>query len=343
MTLVVRNLHDTSGQAPEPVKPVTEEFGQALPQKGPGPAGLVRRWALRLAPVVLLILAGGVLWREFHHLSLAAVAQSIDAWGHGRILLALALAAFSFFLMGVVEWLGVRWSGARVPWGPVLAGSFLANAIAHAVGANLLVSGALRAKLYDRFQVTLTQVAATTLFSGMSFAVGIAALGGAGLALSPAHQIAATAIPLQLARTLGWGLMAAVAAYVLLCAIQKTPLRAFGRTFTLPSAGDAMAQIVIGVVDNGVAAAIIWLLMAEAAVPYQTFVGAYAVSAVAGLVSTVPGGAGVFEGSISALLPNASPAPLAAAFLGYRLVYYLLPLLVACLALAGDTIRRRGR
>lgn len=341
------NLHDMSGQGPGPVEPpaedLTEELAEALPKRDVSLAALARRWALRLAPIVLLILAACVLWREFHHLSLAAVAQSIRAWGHGRILLAIALSAFSFFLMGVVEWLGVRWAGARMPWGPVLAGSFLANAIAHSVGANLLVSGALRARLYDRYQVTLTQAAATTLFSGMSFAVGVAALGGAGLALSPARQIAATAIPLQLARGVGWGLMAAVAGYVVVCAVRRTPLRAFGRSLSLPSAGDAAAQIVIGVVDNGVAAAIIWLLMASAAVPYQTFVGAYAVSAVAGLISTVPGGAGVFEGSISTLLPNAEPAPLAAAFLGYRLVYYLLPLLIACLALAGDTIHRRGR
>lgn len=337
------NRHDTSGQVPEPVEPLTEEVGEVLSERSASSAALARRWALRLAPIVLLILASGVLWREFHHLSLAAVARSMDGWGHARILTALALAGFSFFLMGVVEWLGVRWAGADVPWGPVMAGSFLANAIAHAVGANLLVSGALRARLYDRYQVTLTQVAATTLFSGMSFAVGIAALGGAGLALSASQQIAATAIPLQVARVVGWGLMAAVAGYVLLCATRRTPLRAFGRSLSLPSAGDAMAQIVIGVVDNGVAAAIIWLLMASSAVPYQTFVGAYAVAAVAGLISTVPGGAGVFEGSISTLLPNADPAPLAAAFLGYRLFYYLLPLLIACLALAGDTIHRRGR
>jgi uncharacterized membrane protein YbhN (UPF0104 family) len=264
-------------------------------------------------------------------------------WGHGRILAALALAAVSFGLMGVVEWLGVRWSGANVPWGPVLAGSFLANAIAHAVGANLLVSGALRARLYDRFQVSLTQVAATTLFSGTSFAVGIATLGGAGLAFSPAHQISATAIPLHLARAVGGCLLAAVAGYLLLCALRRAPLSAFGRSLTLPSAGDAMAQIVIGVVDNGVAAAIIWLLLPLGAVPYQTFVGAYAVAAVVGLISSVPGGAGVFEGSISTILPNADPAPLAAAFLGYRLAFYLLPLVIACLALAGDTVRRRGR
>ncbi|CAN7237550.1 lysylphosphatidylglycerol synthase domain-containing protein [Phenylobacterium sp. LjRoot225] len=337
------NSHDPSRHGSGPPEPLTDELAEAIPEGGAGLAALARRWALRLASVVLLTMAAVVLWREFHQLSLAAVVQSMNAWGHGRILLAIALSAFSFFLMGVVEWLGVRWSGASMPWGPVLAGSFVANAIAHSVGANLLVSGALRARLYDRYGVTLAQVAATTLFSGMSFAVGVAALGGAGLALSPARQIAATAIPLEVARSLGWALMVAVAAYVILCGVRKAPLRAYGRSLTLPSAGDAMAQLVIGIVDNGVAAAIIWLLMTSEAVHYQTFVGAYAVSAVAGLVSTVPGGAGVFEGSISALLPNASPAPLAAAFLGYRLVYYLLPLLVACLALAGDTIRRRGR
>lgn len=335
-------LDDTPSSEPAP-EPLATELAEALSDRGVGLGALVRRWALRAAPIILLALAIGVLWREFHHLSLAAVAQSMDAWGHGRILAALALCAFSFVLMGIVEWLGLRWSGARVPWGPALAGSFVANAIAHAVGANLLVSGALRAKFYDRYQVNLTQVTATTLFSGMSFAVGIATLGGAGLALSPAHQIAATAIPLHVARAVGWSLIAAVAAYVLLCTARRAPLSAFGRSVTLPTAGDAMAQIVIGVVDNGVAAAIIWLLLPPGAVPYATFVGAYAVAAVVGLISSVPGGAGVFEGSISALLPNADPAPLAAAFLGYRLSYYLLPLVIACLALAGDTIRRRGR
>ena len=343
------NIHDAPGpnSSPPPAEPspepVTSTLAAAIPPKSVGTLALLRRWGLRLVPVALLIAAGWVLWREFHHLSFSAVARSMNDWGHGRIMLALLLSAFSFLLMGLVEWLGVRWAGADIPWGPVLAASFLANAIAHSVGANLLVSGAVRARLYDRYQVSLTQVAATTLFGGVSFAVGLGALGGAGLALSPAHQIAATAIPLQVARIAGWCLIAGVCAYVLLCTARRAPLRAFGRSLTLPSTGDAIAQIVIGVVDNGTAAAIIWLLLPAGAVHYTTFVGAYAVAAVAGLISTVPAGAGVFEGSISGLLPNADPAPLAAAFVGYRLAYYVLPLIIASLALAGDTIRRRGR
>lgn len=337
-------LRDTPAPFPEPAA----DPGPLAPAPAPGGtrsrlALVLRRWALRLVPLVLLTAAGVVLWREFHHLSFTAVAEAINAWGHARILGAIALAAASFFLMGVVEWLGVRWSGASVPFGAVQAVSFLANGIAHSVGANLLVSGAVRARLYDRYGVTLGQVAATTLFGGMSFAVGIATLGGTGLALSPAEQLAATAIPVQLARMVGWALIAAVLCYVILCTVAHAPLRVFGRSFRLPSTGDAMAQIVVGVVDNGIAAAIIWLLMPLGAVPYQTFVGAYAISAVAGLVSTVPAGAGVFESSISTLLPHADAASLAAAFLGYRLFYYVLPLIVAGLALAGDTLLRRRR
>jgi uncharacterized membrane protein YbhN (UPF0104 family) len=322
---------------------MSAELAQAPAGRHVGAAGMVRHWALRLVPLVLLGVAGWVLWREFHHLSLAAILAAMDAWGHGRIMLALLLSAFSFLLMGVVEWLGVRWAGAKMPWGPVLAGSFLANAIAHAVGANLLVSGAVRARLYERYSVNLTQVAATTLFGAVSFAVGLATLGGAGLVFSSARQIEATAIPLELAQPIGWAMLVAVAGYVALCAVRRAPLRLFNRSIRLPSAVDAVAQIVIGVVDNGTAAAIVWVLLPMGAVHYQTFVGAYAVATVAGLISTVPAGAGVFEGTMSALLPNVDPASLAAAFLGYRLAYYILPLVIACLALAGDTIWRRGR
>jgi uncharacterized membrane protein YbhN (UPF0104 family) len=341
------NLHDAPGpsSAPPPgrksgAQPAETTRAEAIPARRVGIGALLRRWALRLVPLVLLVAAGFVLWREFHHLSFAAVTDAMNAWGHRRIALALVLSAFSFLLMGVVEWLGVRWAGARIPWGPVMVASFLANAIAHSVGANLLVSGAVRARLYDRYHVSLTQVAATTLFGGVSFAVGLGALGGASLALSPAHQLAVTAFPLPVARAVGWSLIAAVLGYLVLCALRRAPLSAFGRSMTLPSAGDAAAQIVIGVVDNGTAAAIIWLLLPPGAVHYATFVGTYAAAAVAGLISTVPAGAGVFEGSISTLLPDADPAPLAAAFLGYRLAYYVLPLIIASVALAGDTVRR---
>jgi uncharacterized membrane protein YbhN (UPF0104 family) len=322
--------------------PVEDALAAALPVAPMHPAARTVRVALRFLPLVLLIAAFFVLRRQFRHLSWAAVGRAMAGWGPGEIAGALALSGVSFLLMGAVEWLGLRWVGKRLPWRVAMAGSFLANSIAHAIGANLLVSGAVRARLYERYGVGLTQVAATTLFGGVSFAVGLGALGGGGLLLASPAALDATAIPVGLAKVAGGLMVLGSAAYVTLCAVRRRPLSAFGRSLALPSWREALGQLVIGVADNGVAAAIIWLLM-PGAVSYPSFVGAYAVACVAGLLSSVPGGAGVFEGALSALLPTAAAAPLAAAFLGYRLAYYLLPLALGSLALLLDTVLRARR
>lgn len=327
----------TRPPAPEPVE---VELAAALPApQHPLARGV--RLALRVLPVVLLAAAGWVLWREFHKLSFAAVTASMAGWGLKSIALALALAVVSFLLMGAIEWFGLRWTGARVPWWPTQLGSFLANAIAHAIGANLLISGAIRARFYERYGVGLTQVAGTTIFAAVSFGVGLGALSGAGLLLASDAELARTAIPVLVGRALGAALLAGAAGYIVLCAGRRRPLTAFGRSLVLPDVWDALAQLGLGVIDNGIAAAILWILLPAAGPSYVSFVGAYAVACIAGLASSVPGGAGVFESAMAALLPGVEPAALAAAFLGYRLAYYILPLILAAGALAVDTVRMR--
>jgi len=326
---------------PKPTHPLAEELAQQIPDE-PKPFARISRLALRIVPLVLLVAAAFVLRREFRGLSWSAVAAAMAGWGHVAIAAALVLSALSFLLMGVVEWLGLRWAGSKLPWGVAIAGSFLAGAIGHAIGANLLVAGAVRARLYDRYGVTLTQVAATTLFNGMAFAVGLGTLSGAGLVLASRAELAATALPVGLARIAGVGLLVASFGWVAACGLrQGKPLSAFGRSLSLPSARTAILQLALGAVDNGIAAGIVWVLLPHGAVSYASFIGAYALACVIGLISSVPGGAGVFEGAISTLLPGVHAAPLAAAFLGYRLVYYLLPLVLAAAALAADTLLRR--
>jgi glycosyltransferase 2 family protein len=317
-----------------------------LAQAIPAPVHRITHWvglALRIVPPIMLVAAIWVLWREFHKLDFAAVSAAMAGWGMRSIVFALLLSVVSFLLMGAIEWVGLRWTGAKVPFGPTQAGSFMANAIAHAIGANLLTSGAIRARFYDRYGVSLAQVAGTTVFAAMSFAVGLAALSGVGLLLASHADLARTAIPPAVGRWLGGALVAIALGYVVLCAVRRSPVTAFGRSIVLPSVRDALAQLVLGIVDNGLAAAILWILLPAAGPSYVTFVGAYAVSCIAGLASSVPGGAGVFESAMAALLPGVEPAALAAAFLGYRLAYYIFPLILAALALGGETLRSARR
>jgi uncharacterized membrane protein YbhN (UPF0104 family) len=331
-----------AGHAPEDVE---AELAAALPDtQGPRFFPMIQRLAWHLVAFILLGAAAFILWREFHEIRPAHIAAAIRAWGWDSVALAVGFSGTSFLIMGLVEWLGLRWAGVRLRLRSALAGSFIASAIAHSLGANLIVSGAVRARYYAKYGVSLRQVAAATLFHGVSFAVGLSTLAGVSLLLASSRDITASSrIANPVAAGAGALLLAGVAAYVALCGLRRRPLSGFGHSVKLPSFRVALAQMTLGAVDNAVAAAIIWSLLPDGSVPYFPFVAGYAPSVVVGQVSHVPGGVGVFEGSLSTLIKGPPPAALAAAFLGYRLFFFLLPLLLASVALAADAVRERAR
>jgi uncharacterized membrane protein YbhN (UPF0104 family) len=302
---------------------------------------LAKRWTPRVLLAALLALAGFVLWRELHGLTLAQVGGEIVAWGPARIAAAAGFAALSYALLAAMEWLGLRWAGADVPFRVILLGSFCANAFAHTVGFAVLVGGAVRARLYAPHGATLSMVAQTSVFCAISFGFGIVVLAGGALLISPNLPIAALQLHPLLGRVLGALLLAVPVAYVLACMMLRGPVRIAGREMSLPPPLTAIGQILLGLVDNAVTAAVIWALLPAEGLGYPAFIAAYVVATVVGLVSSVPGGAGVFEGAMLTLLPAVPRASLAAAFLGYRLIYYILPLIVAAVLLARAGLAQR--
>jgi uncharacterized membrane protein YbhN (UPF0104 family) len=87
--------------------------------------------------------------------------------------------------------------------------------------------------------------------------------------------------------------------------------------------------MVIGIGANLSLAGVLFVLLDQPPVRFLAFAGASASSVGAGLLSGAPGGLGVFEGAMLTLSPEFDRAILAAAFLGYRLAYFLLPLALA--------------
>lgn len=88
-------------------------------------------------------------------------------------------------------------------------------------------------------------------------------------------------------------------------------------------------------VDTGFAALALALLLPESAsVSYSTIFAAYLVALGAGLISNAPGGVGAFDLCLLALLPQIGQEPLLASLLAFRVVYYLVPALLALCAIA---------
>lgn len=264
-----------------------------------------------------MIAAAFVLWRELRTLSFDDVMGHIQSWGPGRIGMALLLSAATYAVLATNEWISLRWLGSGLSPGTVGRISFTAYAFGNTIGFNLLVATAIRTRAYARHGVPFPVVAAASIWDSQVFWCGLSTLAGVSLLVNDGPFRWAGSILLLLPIVL-----------FLACAFWRKEVRLRGRSWVLPPPGMAMLQMGIGLIGNFTLAGVLWSLFAGTFDGFFAFAGAYAASLGVGLMSGAPGGIGVFETAMLTLLPDADRAALAAAFIGYRLSYFLLPLTI---------------
>jgi uncharacterized membrane protein YbhN (UPF0104 family) len=188
--------------------------------------------------------------------------------------------------------------------------------------------------------VGLGKVAQITAYGALTFTLGVLALAG-GLLLHASDQVySQLAMAPFVGRAVGGMMWVGLALYATAGALAPDRIRLFKFEFKPPRPGLVAVQVLFGCTDVMAGAGVFWLLLGRGAPHYADFLSAYIVSIMAGLLSGVPGGAGVFETVMLQLLPMVDRAALAAAFLGFRLIYYIAPLSAALLLLAFMRHRR---
>lgn len=262
---------------------------------------------------------------------------------------ALIAAVIGFVILLGYEWSACRYAAVKLPGRTLLLGGFSAFAIGNAIGLSMLSGGSVRYRLYAREGLGAAEVARMTVFASLSLGCALPPL--AALATLSNLPAAATALhlPTPVPATVAIGVLALTAVLVTglyrrRLAEQPLPdsllVQLGRRTLRLPGARLAALQLAITALDIAAAATVLYLLLPQAP-PFGTFVLVYLLALAAGVLSHVPGGVGVFEAILLAAFANQlGAAPLAAALLLYRLIYVVLPLLLACGLLLANEARR---
>ena len=110
----------------------------------------------------------------------------------------------------------------------------------------------------------------------------------------------------------------------------------------LPGFWLTLGQVGLGVADLAAAAAALYFLLPRGhGVEYPLFLGLYAFACLLGIASNAPGGIGVFEVTMLKVVDVPAPEAMLASLLLFRVVYYLLPFVLALALLgANESIRR---
>ncbi len=272
------------------------------------------------------------------------VFRSMQGIPRATLLRAAALAAAGYGCLSLYEILAVNFAGATLPIRRMFSISLMAYGIGHTFGTNTLSGGAIRFRAYTLLGLRPSQIATIIAFGTLTFSLGAAVLLGASLLAESGLSAQILHLPTFLVRIAGVFLLAAAGGYLGFVLWRRNPLCIRGVTLKVPKPPVALAQIVVACGDLLCAAGVLYVLLpAEAQIGFLSFAGIYLLGIAAGIISTVPGGVGVFESVLLLLLSTAPRDRLLGALLAYRALYYLVPFALALALLARHELRaQRG-
>lgn len=302
-------------------------------------------WASTAVSIVLLVAALWVLHTELDARHLSGGIEAARNLSSTALVQAALLTACSYLVLSLYEFLGLRYVAKRVSRARVVLTAFVTYALAHSLGFPTVTGAAVRYRLYGPERLSIADVAVLAGFNALTLAVGFAVIVGVSLLVAPDHLAAVLGLPTPWTLALGFAALACALVYVVLASRRGREVHIRGWALRSPGPTMAISQLILGVCDLTLAATVLWVLLpVEANVHFLSFVGIYAVACIAGVVSHVPGGAGVFESIVLLLLPDVPREGLVGALVAYRLIYYIAPFsLAAALFAVQEILRRRTR
>ena len=293
--------------------------------------------ALSLPLVIAIFLAAlWILHRELAGFKTDDVLQEFSNLPLTSSLLAVGVTVVSYLVLSLYDLLALRHVGQQMPYRRVALASFIGYVFSHNIGFAVLTSGSVRFRVYGSAGLSGPDIAVVTLLCVMTYVLGATLLAGAALLLEPVALFSELPIPVSLARTAGVACLAALLSYILWTALRREAISYKGIAFSPPPLSLTGKQLLLAVVDITLAGLALYLLLPESVeISFLAFLGIFVLATLAGMISHVPGGVGVFESAIVLLVPGAPADALLASALAYRVIYFLLPLAFASLLLGG--------
>ncbi len=316
--------------------------------------GLPEKWAARLdrlieprviGPIVgaaMVIVAIVVLHEVSGHLHLDDIETAIAQTSVKAIAAAIAFTAVSFTAMSLYDVLAIaRVAPGRVPKPLAAFAGLVGYGFSQAIGFHVFVGGPIRYRIYQSAGLDAADVGRVVGISTITFVAGLAGIVGICLLFDPVGIPALNTISPAAGRLLGLLILAVIAGSIAWLGRGNRELRILGWRFPLPGARNALAQLVVGIVDVGAAGAALYVLLPPDLAPgFAVFSLIFVSAIIAGVISHAPGGLGVLEATVLIGLGAGTRADAVASLVVFRLIYYILPLALAATALAVFEVRR---
>jgi uncharacterized membrane protein YbhN (UPF0104 family) len=297
-----------------------------------------------LVGLVLLVVALGVLRHQLQGVTVADVLSELRALPRIRMWASFVLTIGGYLALGASDLVSLRYLGRKLSLGKTLLTSFVGYAFANNLPFSFLVGAWVRFRFYSEWKRVVGHATSIVFFNILTYCLGLAAAMGLVFTLEPATIPGLLRLPIPSTRPLGLAALTLLAAYLGWSAWGKQ-VRVRTLKVTPPPISTSLLQIGVSLGDWALSGAALFVLLPDAhRVPVLGFFGVFLLAQLPALIAQVPGGLGVFEAVMVAMLGRQIPIPkLLVALLAYRVIYFLIPLVLATGLLVVNEIARLSR
>src|SRR3979409_1448859 len=285
------------------------------------------------ASLLIIAFAITTLVRTLKGVDAGVILVALTELSHRQIALAALCVVGAFCTLTFYDFFALRTIGKKhVPYRIAALSSFTSYTIGHNIGATAFTGGGIRFRIYSDFGLSAIDVAKICFLSGLTFWLGNTFVLGIGMAWHPWAASAMDQLPPAINRLIALGGLAAVVAYLVWLTLgeNRRELGQNGWKGVLPSARLTLLQILIGLVDLGLCATAMYLLMpAQPGIDFISLAVVFILATLLGFASHAPGSIGVFDAAMLVALPQFGREQLVATLVVFRILYFVIPFAMA--------------
>lgn len=278
-----------------------------------------------------IIFSVHALYHELSGLSLDDFLASFAAISLKSWLLAIGATLVAYAALAGYDKLALDHLGHRISLWFITVCSFTTYALSHNLGASVFSGAVVRYRAYRSKGLTPGEVGVLVAFCSFTFALGTLMLSAIVLLVKPEIiERFAEFLPVEMSLTTGVLILIVIALYVVGSLVGFPSIRTRWFQLHYPKPAIVLRQLVIAPVELIGAAGIIYFALPEAGNPgFIVILGIFLASFSAALLSHAPGGLGVLELVFIAALPEMDPADVLAALAIFRILYLVIPFIMA--------------
>ncbi|QRY69690.1 bifunctional lysylphosphatidylglycerol flippase/synthetase MprF [Ensifer sp. PDNC004] len=299
-----------------------------------------RRYLSAAGTLLVIALFGFAIFHLTSEVQYDEVVQALADTSWTAVAAAVFFTALSFLALTFYDVSALDYIRRKLPYADVALTAASAYAVGNTAGFGALSGGAIRYRSYSRLGIEPENIARIIAFVTLAFGLGLLTVTCLSLLAVGEYVAPMTGMDPLVLRIIAAVILAGLFSVFFLARDGRAV--SLGRlTLRLPDSRTVSRQFLVTALDLAASATVLYVLLPAGTIGWPAFLAVYSLAVGVGVLSHVPAGLGVFETIIIATLGhNADVDTILGALVLYRVIYHVLPLVIAIAVVIGIELRQ---